>query len=329
MTHCYTQATGHKYSIDYVVYEPMHNSAMAYELPQEWQSLYSSPINTTASHTAAYTSIQSISIANLFGRSYAMYYAVDIVQYALGLCISVEKTLLFSKDTVISQGYCTYVDDDCYIAVDEQTGTVSITTVTSNLPMLDSASGTTFATSTASSSPTSATMSSTRSHSSISTQLDVLEPASMMSSSDDSDSDTSSFQSEAEYLRIANNGHNKAASITRRESTKHTATTNSVEEGSASISVTAPKHSIMNSVAYDVSQIESSNGSSNDSNSLLLGRQPIPCHEITALVRLTYTLCHQYYPSYIDMCSAQLHAILRASSCIVAAASANIFNRER
>eukprot|EP00953_Heterococcus_sp_UTEX-ZZ885_P037805 19405-Heterococcus_DN1.PRE.1 len=124
----YMQAIGaQKYRGDCVVYEPMHISAMAYKLPQESQLLYSSPINTTTSHTAAYTSIESISIAVLFGRSYAMYHAVDIVQYAVGLCINVEKTLLFSIDTAISQGYCTYVDDDCYIAVHEQTGTVTLT----------------------------------------------------------------------------------------------------------------------------------------------------------------------------------------------------------
>jgi hypothetical protein len=309
----------------------MYNSAMAYELPQELQSLYSIPHETTSSHTSAYTSIESISIAILFGRSYAMYDAVEIVQYALGLYIIIERTLLFSIDAVISQGYCTYVDDDCYIAVDEQTGTVTITTVTSKLPMLDSASGTTSATTTASSSPTSATMSSTRSHSSISTQLDVLEPVNVMSSSeDDSDSDTSNFNSEAEYFRIANNGHNKAASTTMRHSTKHTATTGSVGRGSGSITDTAMKNSIKNSVTDDASQVESSNDSSNvSSNSLLLGRQPIPCYEITALVRLTYTLRHQYYPSFINMCNAQVHVILRASSCIVAAAGANILNHER
>jgi hypothetical protein len=291
----------------------MHTGAMAYKLPTEVHLLYSMLYET--SYTAAYTSIQSSSVAVLFGRSYAVYHAVDIVQYALGQYITIERSLLFSIETVISQGYYTYADDDCYISVDERTGSVTITNVTSKLPMLDSASGTTSATTTASSSPTSANMSTARSHSSISTQLDVLEQANALSSSDESDSDSSSFQSadytrpgEADYFRIAIKGlpSNKATTTTKRSTTKHTATTNSIEKGIAITTVTAPKKSI-NSVADDVSQNESSN---DISNSLLLDRQRFTHFEIAALVRDTHTHCYYYQPYYINICIAWPHAML-------------------
>jgi hypothetical protein len=305
----HTQVITHADTDCYEQYESMHMSAVTYNKSSATVSVYSTPYNiTSALGTAVYNTIQSTSINVLLARSYSLYHAVEMVQYALGQHISIDRPLVCNVQTLLVQGYYTYSDDDLYIAVDEHTGALTVTTIACKITMIESDTSTTSATSSAATSPTSTNMSFTRSHSSSSTQFDVLEPArAMTSSSDGSDSDTSSFHSAdytpgtAAYYKVAMYGivDCEAATTANHNTIKHITATGRIVTDTPITTATTLKSS----------KDDSTSGTSNADGDMLYKDittlRTFSRKEITALVSHTlFYIClhfitHMYMYTYI------------------------------